>query len=234
MNAPARSLAALLALLAASCALEGADDPGDVRWRRDAGAGSLDLTAAPRLARATAIRDVAAAQGLHNGVLLAGIAQVESTLAHCWSEAKWACQGPYSQSCGGPVIAGAADGPCEARQGGLGMFQFDGGDYDQTLARDGASILELDGNIAHAVDFVVGITRRELPELRTREEALAWIDAIPVRADDPAFTRWTALLACRYNGACGSARQIAKYRDATLALRDEFGDAFWAMRPALP
>lgn len=232
MNARlARTLAALLLPLAASCALDGPSEPFDGDQDDDGAGSSLDLTGTTRRARAAAIRDVAAAAGLTNGVLLGGIAQVESALVHCWSEAKWACQGPHSASCNGPVIAGAADGPCEARQGGLGMFQFDGGDHDQTLARDGACILELDGNIAHAVDFVVGITLRELPELRTREAALAWMNAIPVRADDPTFARWTALLACRYNGACGSARQTAKYRDATLAVRDEFGEAFWAAHP---
>src|SRR5688500_15583117 len=82
--------------------------------------GPVALTADERRARATLIRDAAAAVGMTNGVLLAGIAQVETTFAHCWSEATWACQGPPSSSCGGgPVIAGSADGPCSAEQGGL-------------------------------------------------------------------------------------------------------------------
>ncbi|MET0340450.1 MAG: hypothetical protein ABW252_05580 [Polyangiales bacterium] len=224
-------LALLLVALTASCALDAPEERDATPHERDSDGATVNVAGEGRRARATAIRDIAAAEGLTNGVLLAGIAQVESALSHCWSEAKWACQGPYSASCGGPVIAGAADGPCNARQGGLGMFQFDGGDYDQTLARDGDAILTLDGNIVHAVDFVVGITLRERPELRTREGALAWMNGIAVQPEDPDFARWNALLACRYNGACGSARQTAKYRDATLAVQDELGEAFWAMHP---
>ena len=34
---------------------------------------------------------------------------------------------------GGPIIAGGADGPCADMQGGLGMFQFDAGTYQQTV-----------------------------------------------------------------------------------------------------
>ena len=76
------------------------------------------LSAEQRRERAGLIRDAAASVGMTNGVLLAGIAQAETTLAHCWSEATWACQGPPSSSCGGDaVIAGSADGPCSARQG---------------------------------------------------------------------------------------------------------------------
>jgi hypothetical protein len=188
-----------------------------------------DPAGPPRRGRSAAIRDVAASQGLHNAVVLAGIAQVESGLAHCWSEATWACQGPMSAFCGGPVIAGAADGPCAARQGGLGMFQFDGGTYEQTLARDGEAILELDGSIAHAVDFVIAIAIRHVPGVATRDDALAWINGIAIDPGDPRFAAWNDLLACRYNGACGSAAQAAKYRDATLAAYDELGAEFWAV-----
>jgi len=85
------------------------------------------LSGAARRPRSEAIRDVGASRGMLNGVLLAGIAQVETGLSHCWSEATWACQGPFSSYCGGPVIAGAGDGPCSDQQGGLGMFQFDTG-----------------------------------------------------------------------------------------------------------
>ena len=91
---------------------------------------------AARRTRSEAIRDAAASRGMTTGVLLAGIAQVETGLSHCWSEATWACQGPNSPSCGGgPVIAGAADGPCSLQEGGLGMFQFDGGTFDLETRR---------------------------------------------------------------------------------------------------
>ncbi|MCA9614322.1 MAG: hypothetical protein KC586_16315, partial [Myxococcales bacterium] len=84
------------------------------------------LTAAQRRVRAGEIRDAAAANGITQGWLLAGIADAETRMSHCWSELTWACQGPNSSDCGGgPVVAGAGDGPCSLRQGGLGMFQFD-------------------------------------------------------------------------------------------------------------
>ena len=71
------------------------------------------LTAEERRLRLELIRDAAAEMGVHNAALLAGIAVSETNLAHCWSEATFACQGPPSPSCdGGPIIAGSADGPC--------------------------------------------------------------------------------------------------------------------------
>ncbi|MDO9018660.1 MAG: MopE-related protein [Deltaproteobacteria bacterium] len=192
------------------------------------------LTGAARRPRLERIRDVAAAAGFTNGVLLAGIAQVETGLSHCWSEATWACRGPNSTSCGGgPVIAGASDGPCSAQQGGLGMFQFDGGTFTQTLARDGRDILTLDGNIRRAVDFVVAIVIREVSGVNTRAEALAWMNGMTVARGDARFERWVTILACRYNGACGSASQAARYRDATLQVQSEVGASFWRIcRPS--
>src|SRR6478609_5725095 len=102
------------------------------------------LTAAVKTERYTLIRDTAAQMGVTNGALLAGIAISETGLAHCQSEATYACQGPASPSCnGGPIIAGAADGPCSAMQGGLGMFQFDAGTYTDTINTYGQSILTI-------------------------------------------------------------------------------------------
>src|SRR6476469_805479 len=88
------------------------------RAESDGPVGTVNLTAAQRRARAELVRDTAAAMGVTNAALLAGIGEVETNFAHCWSEATWACQGPASSSCGGgPVIAGASDGPCSAQQG---------------------------------------------------------------------------------------------------------------------
>src|SRR5690348_13972504 len=184
---------------------------------------------AARRPRSAAIRDVAASRGLTNGVLLAGIAQVETGLSHCWSEATWACKGPTSSFCGGPVIAGASDGPCSSQQGGLGMFQFDAGTYQQTLARDGQAILQLDGNISHAVDFVANIVAQEVSGVNNRAEAIAWMNSIPIVSTNARFKQWNDILACRYNGRCGSASQAAKYRDATLSAFTEFGNGFWTV-----
>ena len=55
--------------------------------------GPVFLTTAQRRARAEQIRDTAAAAGMTNGALLAGIGEVETNFAHCWSEATWACMG---------------------------------------------------------------------------------------------------------------------------------------------
>ncbi len=188
----------------------------------------MELTGAARRPRLQRIRDVAAAAGLTNGALLAGIAQVETGLSHCWSEATWACRGPNSSSCGnGPVIAGASDGACSAQLGGLGLFQFDGGNYAMTLARDGRGILTLDGNIDHAVDFVVNIVNQEVAGVDNRAEALAWMNGITIASGNARLNQWAAILACRYNGACGSARQAGLYRDATLRVYSEVGAAFW-------
>jgi hypothetical protein len=224
MTSPLRTTLQRLSLvaLAAFAACAPIDDDGNLDTDIQG------LTGAARRPRLERIRDVAAAAGLTNGVLLAGIAQVETGLSHCWSEATWACRGPNSTSCGGgPVIAGASDGPCSAQQGGLGMFQFDGGNFTQTLARDGRDILTLDGNIRHAVDFVVAIVRDEVSGVSTRAQALAWLNGMTVSRGDARFTRWVAILACRYNGACGSASQAARYRDATLQVQSEVGAAFW-------
>src|SRR4029077_4402804 len=113
-----------------------------------------DLSQNAKVQRYTAIRDAASARGLGNAFLLAGIANDETNLAMCWSEATWACQGPNSPDCGGgPVIAGSADGPCSAQQGGLGMFQFDAGTYADTINRYGTDVLTVAGQTTHAIDY---------------------------------------------------------------------------------
>jgi len=97
--------------------------------------GAPGISAAKR-ARLVVIRDTSAERGLSNAALLAGIAESETHVAHCWSDATYACPGPDSPSCNGPIIAGSADGPCSAMQGGLGMFQLDAGTCSGSLAVD--------------------------------------------------------------------------------------------------
>src|SRR5689334_21320905 len=139
-------ITALFALCCGACAAPlppASSDHGEVA------VGVSLLTASERRARAGQIRDAAPARGMTQGYLLAGIADAETNMSHCWSELTWACQGPESPDCnGGPVVAGAGDGPCEDRQGGLGMFQFDAGNYGDTLKREGDRILTIDGNVA--------------------------------------------------------------------------------------
>ena len=190
------------------------------------------LSAETRLERVTAIRDVSAGMGLSNAVLLAGIAESETNMAHCWSEATWACQGPASPSCdGGPVIAGAADGPCSLEQGGLGMFQFDAGTYAQTLARDGEDILLLEGNIAKGVEFVLSRITEEIPGAGEWQAALDWINSIPIEAGAPLMEQWASMIVCRYNGCCSGAsvcvERRRKYRDNAIDIYHEYGPDFW-------
>src|SRR5688572_15080330 len=161
-----------------------------------------ELNAEERRARSAQIRDAAAEAGLDNALLLGGIASAETGMAHCWSEATWACQGPNSVDCGGgPVIAGAADGPCSAQQGGLGIFQFDAGTYAQTLNREGDRILTVAGNVQAGIDFVASMVTRSvyIDGVGTRDEAVAWMNQ--VRAYNELWTPWIQTVTHYYN-AC--------------------------------
>ncbi len=179
------------------------------------------------------IRDTAYQMGLHNAALLAGIAISETGLAHCYDEARsFACPGPASPSCGGePVIAGGADGPCADKQGGLGMFQFDAGTYDDTLATYGPQILTIEGNTAQAVWFVEDKVDRDITGAGWRA-AMAWMNAVPLDPASPAMQRWAQLLACRYNGCCDRTSATCQarangYRDNALAALADTGPEFW-------
>jgi|GEM_PF-653590 len=195
-----------------------------------------NLSAAQRRTRAAQIRDAATANGISQGWLLAGIADAETQMSQCWGELTWACQGPYSSDCGGPVVAGAGDGPCSIRQGGLGMFQFDAGNFDQTLAREGTRILSVAGNVAAAVDFVVAMVIRSahISGVSTRAEAIAWING--VRIGNSRWSAWITTVTHYYNGcapgySCYSSR-YARYRDHTSGIYYEMGASFWG--PSAP
>src|SRR5690606_16910465 len=72
----------------------------------DVGVTSSELTSAQRRTRAGQIRDACFSENLQQGWLLAGIADAETQMSHCWRELTWACQGPSSSDCGGdPVVA---------------------------------------------------------------------------------------------------------------------------------
>jgi hypothetical protein len=198
-----------------------------------------ELSAALRRARAQAIRDVANQNGLTNGALLGGIGDAETGLAHCWSEATWACQGPNSSSCNGPVIAGAGDGPCSLQQGGLGIFQFDGGTFDQTIARDGAAILTLEGNIAHVIPFVTNMVIRSqfIDGVDTEAQAIEFMNRVPIQAGDPLYEAWISTVTRYYNGcsptaSCWSSRR-GRYSSLTTGIYAEMGTDFWG-RPTPP
>ena len=191
------------------------------------------LSAAERRARAMAIRDAAAARGLTNGLLLAGIAQAETGFAHCWSEATWACQGPASSSCGGgPIIAGGGDGPCVNEQGGLGMFQFDAGTYADTLRTYGQDVLTVEGNTQQAVDFVTSMTVRSMyaTGVDTPEQALAWMNE--VRVGGLHEMEWVQTVTRYYNGCVPGVCSVydtrfAHYQTALHTMLTEMGEDFW-------
>lgn len=192
------------------------------------GTGSISAAKRERLAL---IRDTAALQSIGNAALIGGIAVSETNLAHCWSEATYACMGPSSPSCGGPIIAGSADGPCADMQGGLGLFQFDAGTWTDTIARYGDAILTVEGNTAQAVSFVIDKVVLHVPGIASRADAIAWINSVPLTAGDPMMEQWAQLMACRYNGCCAASplctTRANGYRDHAIELADELGDAFW-------
>ncbi len=197
-------------------------------------AGAAPLTPAQRTERAAVIRDVAADNGISAGFLFAGIAQAETNLSHCWEELSWACQGPNSVDCGGgPVVAGAGDGPCSLQQGGLGMFQFDGGTFDQTIARDGDGVLLLSGNITRAIDFVVNmLLASQYVDVTTPDEAKAWMNQVTV--DGPLWDDWITTVTHYYNGCTPTGCSVFEqryqhYADATADVYFEQGEDFWVV-----
>lgn len=197
--------------------------------------GPVFLTANQRKARAELIRDTAAEAGMTNAALLAGIGEIETNFAHCWSEATWACKGPNSSSCGGgPVIAGAADGACSLEQGGLGMFQFDSGTYAQTISTYGPNIVTMQGNVDAVIPFLVTRAIQSVDGVDTEAEALAWMNSIKIQDGNAQYEKWLYFVAWRYNGCMGCTTQINKYRSGTNKLRDEFGPDFWTIKDAPP
>ena len=182
--------------------------------------------------RLALIRDSAAEMGAYNAALLAGIAKSETELAHCFSEAGFACPGPASPSCGGEaIIAGGADGPCSAMQGGLGMFQFDAGTFAETVAMYGDSVLTIEGNTAQAVAFVVDKIILDVDGVNEWRGATAWMNSVPLVAGEPLTEEWAKLIACRYNGCCTASTTCTTrargYRDNAITLYNEMGEEFW-------
>jgi hypothetical protein len=194
-----------------------------------------DGLSARKRTRVTLIRDVSAQLGLHNAALLAGIADAETNLAHCWSEATYGCQGPVSSSCGGPILAGSADGPCAAMQGGLGMFQFDAGTWNDTLATYGAAILTEDGSTRQAVHFVAAQVMHDVAAIADEAAAIAWLNGVPLVVGEARTEQWAQIMACRYNGCCAASAtcttRATGYRDRAIALENALGAAFWRAAP---
>jgi len=226
-----------LALLAA-CAGEAPPDPA-VSPGQDPGAdpsspisSQVSVNKGPRYA---AIRAAANARGMRNAYLLAGIANDETGLAQCWSEAQWACQGPSSPDCGGgPVIAGSADGPCSAQQGGLGMFQFDAGTYTDTLNRYGSAVLTVDGQIGSAIDYATNMVKISAytTNAETDAKARAWINNFDP-TNGQLRDQWISTVVRYYNGcqpgwSCWSARYQTYTDGYNAAINEPGGIGFWS------
>lgn len=191
-----------------------------------------EISTEVRHERYALIRDSAAEMGMYNAALLAGIAISETNLAHCQSEATYACKGPPSPSCGGgPIIAGSADGPCSDMQGGLGMFQFDSGTYAQTLATYGDSILTIEGNTAQAVNFVTERAMLDITEAKDWLSTMNWLNQVDMDAAKPTMQEWASFIVCRYNGCCSSSSTCITrangYRDHAIQAFEEMGADFW-------
>lgn len=230
-SSTSRILPFLLALLmlATACGEGSFDDTGAVETEEL----TSSLTSSQRRQRVTLIQQAAAEVGLKNSVLIAGIANSETYLAHCWSELTWACQGPPSASCGGgPVVAGSGDGPCWKEQGGLGYFQFDAGTYDQTINKYGRDVLTVEGNTHHAVEYVLDMVERSkyISGVSTRAQAMAWLET--VRVDGRNWDAWIKTVVHYYNGCvpgrCSKySQRYGKYSADTRAVYREFGQDFW-------
>jgi hypothetical protein len=192
------------------------------------------LTEAQKKERCNIISAITQPMGITNTLVFAGVANHETGLAQCWSEATWACQGPASSSCGGgPVIAGSGDGACSLQQGGLGMYQFDSGTYSQTLSQYGNGILTTTGNARAGVDYIMDRVLMKgcggIPSFATRMDAIDWVNtAKPGTANYNAFI--DGITQC-YNGclpsmSCYSTRK-AQYDADTRALLTAFGSGYW-------
>ena len=185
---------------------------------------------------------------IHNPLLFAGIAYVETKMAHCYSEyvsqVGAACAGPASASCGnGSVTAGYADGICANQQGGLGMFQFDEGTYSQTLAKWTTSgywngqtrdVLDLQGNIAASIDFVLfkAWASYYTPAFASYQAMYDWINGIRPVDGNAEYERWLGFLANSYNGlawnSSGWSTVKETYRSGTRTMYTTLGgDAYW-------
>ena len=228
------ALAPLVAVIVGACAAPPADEESFE-------SSAEDLSTSTRVARYARIRDAAAARGVANAYLLAGIAYTETTLAHCWSEATWACQGPSSPDCGGgPVIAGGFDGPCSAQQGGLGMFQFDAGTFQQTLNAYGHGVLTIEGQTSAAIDFVVNMVKNSAytTDAETPEKARAWLNRFDPN-NGALRDQWVKTVLRYYNGCqpswqCWGARYPTYNDGLSRVLADTQGTGFWRAGTTCP
>ena len=204
-------------LLVAACA----SDDGGVRAimsRKDVG---------------DAIKARAKLRGLTNPLLLAGVAERETNMTHCVADyyvqkCTQSADTPASTSCrGGSVVVGNADATCD--DGGLGLFQLDAGKQTDTIAKYGADVVELEGNIDHAIDHVLA----DVIACGLGADAAAaatWFNAAV--HGSPEYERWFTCVAREYNGCraekgCDEDKRAGQYRTSTENVAREFGLTYW-------
>jgi hypothetical protein len=220
-------LPALAGVLALGCA------PSTDSQSTENSANSFDdaLTSSQKRAVSDHIKTVSAGHGVNNPLLFAGVPNHETGLVQCWKDATWACQGPHSTYCGGPVIAGSGDGPCAQKQGGLGMYQLDAGTYAQTLAAYGNDVVELDGSIDQGIDTIVQKVWHcpNTPHFDNEAAVVAWINAAKPGTSN--YEVFLSAMAYCYNGckpgwSCYEPMR-ANYRAGVQKLVDAFGQSYW-------
>lgn len=225
-------------LTAVACA----SAPGD----EEVAASSAEISRVmPRKDVVDGVKKGARNRGITNTLLVAGIANHETNLAHCVDDyyvqqCKQAPSLPKSKSCkGGSVTIGNADGTCEA--GGLGLFQIDRGSQQDTVAVYGPRVLEVEGNTEIGIDYILDSQINCIepdgppsfgpdPE-QWRRKATDWINGI--KRGTANYNTFFTCVARYYNGClerdgCDTAARAAEYRQNTEALITEFGEAYFA------
>jgi hypothetical protein len=230
---PALITAALL--LAASCtADESATDPTDDQVDEAATNPPPDGLR-PYISRPNVvetIKSVAAARGITNPLLIAGIANGETNLSHCRADyytqdCRQSAGTPLSPSCGGgSVLVGNADSSCD--HGGLGLFQIDYGTQKQTIAHYGKRVLALEGNIDIGIDhilndlWVCSLTPSWGSDATVAHaKAIAWLNA--AKRGTAAYNTFFMCMSRHYNGA-GTQAQADYYKAKTEEMFQKYGN----------
>jgi hypothetical protein len=149
----------LLPFAALACSSETGDEP--VSESRDALRRVMS-----RKQVVDGVKTAAQKRGITNTLLVAGIPNHETNLAHCVDDyyvqdCKQTAGTARSKDCkGGSVTVGNADvDPVTKKrscdQGGLGLFQIDRGTQAQTIAAFGQKVLEVEGNTDIGIDYIL-------------------------------------------------------------------------------
>jgi hypothetical protein len=240
------SLTCMLAMAGAACNDSSpAGEPEDI-----ASVAEQTISTALLQSRCNTIKSVHASHAtIHNPLLFAGIAYTETQLAHCYLEyynqvSTYVCAGPSSSDCGGAVTAGYWDAPtCSQQAGGLSMWQFDEGNYTQTLNKWSSTgywqgkphnILSVTDSTSAAIDFILfkAWYSSYTPYFSSDQAMYNWINGIrPVNGNSD-YETWLGFIANSYNGqvwgSSGWSATKEKYRTSTSYLYSAMGgNSYW-------